>query len=424
MFTVRRAAALTAGAVLFAGGAGIAAPAAYAAPSPSPSPTLPAGLYGTKDPAYDGVWRQSLAFMAQQATHIEPAEEAVGWLLGQQCDNGGFPSYRADTDKDCPADLPLDTNATAVALQALKGVDSHQEHVVEAMDAAQTWLKAQQNKDGGWGYNPGSPSDTNSTSLVVGALAATGERPGTVLSEEGKNPYDALLTFAVPCSAKEQPGAFAYQPEANGTLRGNDDATAAAVLAGLGKHLLTKGAKPGDQEPSCEDLAKPTIERAARNGAAHLASAVATKGYVSLPPMPGATDAPADQPDFGNTADAVIALNAAGHGDKAAGALEFLQHNAVSWAEDAGPAAYAQLVLAARAADADPRDFGGTDLVQELNATGPEPASTPEQRAQEKAADKKAEEDEKTGVGVWFVIGSFLLAGMGIGFLLSGRFKK
>lgn len=418
MNTARRraAAALAVGTVL---AAGALAPAAYADSSPKPAQPAP-GLYGTKDPTYDGVFRQSLAFLAQQAAGVEPAEGAVGWLLAQQCDNGGFPSYRADTSAPCAADVPLDSNATALALQALRGVDSHEDKTAKAMESAKGWLRGNQNKDGGWGYNPGSPSDANSTALVIGALAATGEQPGEVKSADGRTPYDALLTFAIPCSAKEGPGAFVYQPGEKGELEPNDYATAGAVLGGLGKHLLSKGVKPF-QEPSCEDADKPAVERAARNGAAHLVSALSARDHLLLPPMPG-SDAPADQPDVGNTADAVIALSAAGHGDKAAGAVGFLKQQGPAWAKDAGPSAYAKLVLAARASGADPRDFGGTDLVQALNATGPKPASTPEQRAAEKAeAEKKAQQEEEFGVGFWITIGSFLLAGIGIGFLLSGR---
>ncbi|MCH0539031.1 terpene cyclase/mutase family protein [Streptomyces sp. MUM 203J] len=417
MNTARRrvAAALVVGASLVAGTPVVA----HADASPKPAQPAPA-LYGTKDPAFDGVYRQSMAFLAQQAAGVEPAEEAVGWLLAQQCDNGAFPSYRADTSAPCAADLPLDSNATALALQALRGVDSHEDRTAKAMESAKGWLRGSQNKDGGWGYNPGFPSDANSTALAVGALAATGEQPGEVKSADGKTPYDALLTFAIPCSAKDGPGAFVSQPGEKGELKPNEYATAGAVLGGLGKHLLSKGVKPY-QEPSCEDADKPAVERAARNGAAHLVSALGTRGHLLLPPMAG-SEAPADQPDIGGTADAVVALSAAGHGDKAAGAVAFLEKQGPAWAEDGGPAAYAKLVLAARASGADPRDFGGTDLVQALNATGPKPASTPEQRAAAKAeSGKKAQEDENAGVGFWLTIGSFLLAGIGIGFLLSGR---
>ncbi len=161
-----------------------------------------------------------------------------------------------------------------------------------------------------------------------------------MLSADGKSPYDALLAFAVPCTAGKGPGAFAYQPGKGGELVPNDDATAAAVLGGLGKHLLAKGIEPG-QQPSCEDPAKPSAERAARNGAAYLASVLESKGHIPLPPVPGATEV-ADRPDLGNTADAVVALYAAGHGDKAAKAVELLKKDGPAWAKEAGPAAYAR----------------------------------------------------------------------------------
>ncbi|MFG3505858.1 prenyltransferase/squalene oxidase repeat-containing protein [Streptomyces sp. NPDC047821] len=429
MTTVRvrhGAAALAATAVLLSG-SGALAPAAHAAPSPAPSPAvIPPGLYGTKDPTYDGVWRQSLAFMAQQVAGVEPSRTAVDWLLKQQCDSGGFASYRPAPATTCTPSTLLDTNATAVAVQALSGVDKPEaaepgtDPVSKAMGAGAAWLKGVQNEDGGWGYNPGAPSDANSTSIVISALAATGHRPGEITSSGGKTPYDALLRFAIPCDARTGGGAFAYQPDAKtGALAANGDATAAAVLAGLGKDLQTRGARP-EQKPTCESPATPTAERAARNGAAHLAGALAGSGHLDLPPMPGTTTT-TPQPDVGNTADAVIALGAAGHIDRAEPAVTWLKKNSAAWAEENGPAAWAQLVLAAHTVGADARDFGGVDLVRKLNATGPAPASVPADPKEERPA--QAAEEER-GFNVWLAAGIFLVAGAGIGFLLSGRGRK
>ncbi|MDN3297863.1 terpene cyclase/mutase family protein [Streptomyces ficellus] len=429
----RGATALAATAVLLSAGS----PAAYAAPSPAPSPSVPvAGMYGTEDPTYDGVWRQSLAFMAQQVSGVEPAPKAVDWLLEQQCASGGFASFRPDPGKPCGPAATLDTNATAVAVQALSGVNKPEaaeaaepgtDPVSKAMAAGAAWLKSVQNKDGGWSYHPGAPSDANSTSLVISALAATGHRPGDLRSSGGKTPYDALLGFAIPCDAEQGAGAFAYQPDKAGKLVANADATAAAVLAGLGKDLQTRGAKP-DQKPTCETPAQQTAERAARNGAAYLATALAKNGHLDLPPMPGTeagtgtvtgtgTQAGAPRPDVGNTADAVIALGAAGHIGAAAPAMAWLEKNATAWATENGPAAYAQLILAAHTVGADARDFGGVDLVQRLNATGPAPKSVP--LAEEHQEDAAA--SDEPGFNVWLAVAIFLVAGTGIGFLLSGR---
>ncbi|MDV5145275.1 prenyltransferase/squalene oxidase repeat-containing protein [Streptomyces sp. SBC-4] len=417
MNTVRRAAgALAAAAVVL--GTGAALPAA-AAPSPTPSTGAPApGLYGTKDPTYDGVWRQSLAFLAQRGTGFQPADQAVDWLLGQQCADGSFSSYRADATKPCDAKTMRDTNATALAVQALGSVRrqaADPEKVDKAVKAGHDWLRSVQNKDGGWGYTPGGgPSDANSTSVIIGALAATGVKPGSFTSAEGRTPYDALLTFAAPCSDKDGAGAFAYQPDKTGKLLANADATAAATLAGLGKSIVSTKASP-EQAPACQDLTKPTVERAALNGASYLAKTLAKTGHLTAPPMPGATDT-TEKPDIGNTADAVVALAAAGAAKEAQPTIEWLEKNSAAWAKESGPAAYAQLILAARATENDPREFGTADLVEQLNALGPAPKSPDTSAA-------ATSDDEESGFDIWWIIGIGMVVGVGIGFLVSGRKK-
>ncbi|MEU5216367.1 prenyltransferase/squalene oxidase repeat-containing protein [Streptomyces sp. NPDC020807] len=425
MNTVRRAAAaLATAAVVIGSGAALAAPAA-AAPSPSTSDTSATGtsgaivgLYGSGDPTYDGVWRQSYAFLAQRGAGYQPADQAVKWLLAQQCADGSFSSYRADSTKPCDDKTMRDTNATALAVQALGAVRRQYvepEKAATAVKAGTDWLRTVQNKDGGWSYSPGGPSDANSTSVIVSALAATGTKPTDFTSVEGHNPYDALLSFALPCSSsdKADAGAFAYQPDKDGKLVANADATAAATLAGLGKSVVARKVEP-EQKPTCQDLTKPTAERAALNGSAYLAKALAKTGYLVAPPMPGATDT-TEKPDVGNTADAVIALAATGATDEALPSLEWLQENSAAWAKKNGPAAYAQLILAARSMDTDPSAFGTVNLVSELNALGPEP----------KVADNStaATDDEDSGFDVWWIIGIGMVVGVGIGFLMSGRKK-
>ncbi|MGW0550249.1 prenyltransferase/squalene oxidase repeat-containing protein [Streptomyces altiplanensis] len=412
MTPLRRSAAtvLAASAVLCAS----AATAAVAAPSPSPSPVIPSGLYGEKDPTYDGVWRQSLALLAQDTVGVKPAGKAVNWLVGQQCDNGGFASFRADAAEPCTAKTVVDSNATAAAVQALSALGGQD----AAVEKGAGWLKSAQNQDGGWGYNPGSPSDANSTSVVIGALAAAGEKPGEVKSPKGKSPYDALVTFSVPCDAKTGGGAFAYQPDKDGKLAPNADATAAGVLGGLGKGLAAEGGEKDAKAGACVK-GEPTPARAAANGAAYLDGVLAGSGHLDTPPMPGAEDTEA-QPDFGNTADAVVALAAQGGAARAQKPLEWLEKNAAGWAEEHGPAAYAQLVFAANATGTDPRNFGGADLVKGLNATGPAP------EAAEKSADKSDEEkkDSDGGFGAWWIVAVFFIASVGAGILFSGRKKK
>lgn len=406
----RSAAVLAAIAVL-----GAAAPAVAAGPSPSPSVSAPAGLYGTADPTYDGVWRQSLALLAQDTAGVEPPARAVDWLTGQQCADGAFAAFRAEPARPCDAKTMVDTNSTAAAVQALAALGGHD----AATGKAVAWLKSVQNEDGGWGYSPGGPSDTNSTSVVIGALAAAGEKPEQV-ARGGKTPYDALLSFALPCDGDGK-GAFAFQPDEKGGLSANADATAAGVLGALGKGLATGPGEAADAD--CAGSGEPTRRQAAAHGAAYLARAVAKTGHLTST-LPGA----ADQPDYGNTADAVVALAAQGGAERAAKPLRWLEKNAAAWAKQNGPAAWAQLVLAAHAAGADPRDFGGTDLITRLQATGPgaptASVTITATAASDEDQDEKKEKDENGGLGVWWFVGACLVAGIGIGFLISGRNRK
>ncbi|MEV1046798.1 prenyltransferase/squalene oxidase repeat-containing protein [Streptomyces sp. NPDC049916] len=438
--TVRRsAAALATTAVLL----GAAAPVAVAAPSPSPSAEVPPGLYGTTDPTYDGVWRQSLAFLAQKIEYVTPSTQAVDWLVGQQCGSGAFTSYR-DAAKPCDASTVMDTNATAAAVQALVEIEQHR----EAADNGADWLKSVQNEDGGWGYNPGSPSDANSTGVVIGALARTGVPVNELTTADGSTPYTALQALGIPCGEKDG-GAFAYQPgrksddgnkdekagedskkdsksdegDDKAGLVANLDSSAAAVLGLLGKGMAIGDAN-AVKDPVCtkgEDLSP---EQSAQNGAWFLAATLKKTPYLEQAPMPGAEDS-APQPDFGNTADAVVALAAAGHKDKAAASVRWLEKNSRTWAKQGGPAASAQLVLAAHATGTDARNFGGVDLVKQLNATGPAPAATASPSPTPTGAQPTSgTSSDDGGLSLGWLIGIGVLVGTGIGLLISMRRKK
>ncbi|MFD0347198.1 prenyltransferase/squalene oxidase repeat-containing protein [Kitasatospora aburaviensis] len=193
MLTAARLGAAALTAALLTGTA--AAPALADSPSPSAAPATPEGLYGKGDPTYDGVWRQSLALTALAGAKATPADSAVSWLTGQQCADGGWPSFRADTAAACDAKTE-DSNATAVAVQALIALGGHQ----GAVDKGVQWLKANQNADGSWAYNPGSPGDANSTGLAVNALFAAKADPAGV-AKAGKNAFDGLALFQLGCAA-------------------------------------------------------------------------------------------------------------------------------------------------------------------------------------------------------------------------------
>lgn len=408
---VRRSAAVLAAVTVI----GTITPAFAADPTPSPSAAVPPGLYGKADPTYDGVWRQSLALLAQDTVDVKPAREAVDWLTGQQCADGAFAPFRADVSKACDAKTPVDTNNTAAAVQALAALGGHGAATGKAVD----WLKSVQNEDGGWGYMPGGASDANSTSVVIGALAAVGEKPADV-RKGGKSPYAALLALSLPCG-DDDAGAFAFQPDKKGALVANADATAAGVVGVLGKGLVAAAGKEPADAQKCLGGKNPTPADAALNGAVHLARDLSGTGYLKSV-MPGVKD----QPDYGNTADAVVALSAAGLTQRGREVVVWLEQHYAAWAEQSGPAAYAQLIFAAHASGTDPRDFGGTDLVKQLNATGPAPQSAGNGASGTASAAPSEEEKEDDGdspFGVWWYVGVFLVVGVGIGFLLSGRNK-
>ncbi|EPH43595.1 hypothetical protein STRAU_3323 [Streptomyces aurantiacus JA 4570] len=391
------------------------APAALADDaSPSAKATggpLPSGLYGKKDPQFDGVFRQSYALLAQKTVGVTPAAKAVDWLTGQQCASGGFAAYRADASEPCGSKTQVDSNSTAAAIQALHAVGNESNTVKKSLD----WLKSVQNQDGGWGYNPGLPSDANSTGIVIGALAAVGEKPASVKSQKGKSPLDALTELAMDCG--KDGGAFGLADAKSGKLAPNADATAAGVLGGLGQGLVPAKGKKADAAPKCAKA--DTAEQAAHNGTGYLLKSLAKTGHLTSA-MPGAKD----QPDVGNTADAVVALAAAGQQEQAKKSAEWLSKNSAAWAKDSGPAAYSQLVFAALAADMDVRDFGGADLVKQLNAQGPTPKAVSDVSTSAKEKDKDEKDDDGSGISVWWIVGVGLVAGAGIGFLLSGRKKK
>jgi LPXTG-motif cell wall-anchored protein len=191
------------------------------------------GLFGTADPTFDGAYREGLALLALHAAGVANAA-GVTWLEGQQCDNGSWTAFRADTTQPCPAVDPVaftgpDTNSTALAALGLFG----QGETAEAGDGVAA-LKAVRNAGGGWGFlaRADQGTDANSTGLVVEAIRTvdgTADGPGTA----------ALLALQVGCTADAaDQGGIAFQPGAGGALAPDALATAQAIAA------LAQGALP------------------------------------------------------------------------------------------------------------------------------------------------------------------------------------
>ncbi|GAA1399701.1 terpene cyclase/mutase family protein [Kitasatospora putterlickiae] len=422
MLTAARLGAAALTAALLTGTA--AAPALADTPGTGTAPAAPApdGLYGKGDPSYDGVWRQSLALTALTAAKVTPADSAVGWLTGQQCADGGWPSYRADAAPACDA-AAEDSNATAVAIQALVALGDHQ----DAVDKGVQWLKANQNADGSWAYNPGNPGDANSTGLAINALLAARTDPATV-AKAGKSAFDGLALFQLGCAAPaEQRGGFVYQTSPDGTpAEANGLASGQASLAAAGGRLPVTNTNRTDAAPkalACPDGAAAAAVPRADSGeaaGAYLTARFAANGQHLTLTLPGA----APSPDYAATAWAALGLVQGGHPQQAAGAVDWLAKEGGTWTKGGtDAAATATLVLVAQAAQRDPAAFGGTDLIKQLTALGPAPKATGAASAPASAS-APAKKDEGGSLSKYWPLGIGLLIGIGGGLMLSLQRKR
>ena len=200
------------------------------------------GLFGAAAATYDGVFRQSLALLALHATD-NTNSAGLAWLQGQECADGGFESFRADTTTPCdPADATTfsgpDTNSTAMAVEAFHavGVDT---------SAAVTWLRSVRAADGGFPQfgDPTSASDADSTGLVLLALTtATGTPDAQAVA--------ALAALQVPCSgATADRGGVAFQPQ-DGVLYPDALATTQALWGLGGQSFPLVGVTMADKVPT------------------------------------------------------------------------------------------------------------------------------------------------------------------------------
>ena len=202
----------------------------------------PNGLFGAADPSFDGAFRQGLALMALKVVGVTDTA-ATDWLVGQQCADGLWTAFRADTTKPCPAVDPNtftgpDTNSTALAVLGLQA----QGRTAPAANGA-TALLAVRNSGGGWGFLARSdqPTDANSTGLVVTALRAAN-------GSQDPQGTSAVMALQAGCDAAAADiGGIAFQDLASGP-----DALATAqatpALAGI---VLPQSSATASQPVSC-----------------------------------------------------------------------------------------------------------------------------------------------------------------------------
>ena len=323
----------------------------FAAPSHSATPD--AGLFGTSDPTYDGVFRQSVALLGLSAVDVAAPTPAVDWLASQQCLDGSFEAYRISIRTACrPPDIPNysgpDSNSTALAAMALRanGRSGPAQRAIEA-------LIRSQNPDGGWGYILTSPSEANSTGLVLSALSGV---PGQRAATARQRARAFTATQQVQC---KRPGDFGLRfppsPSANALASGQ------ALIGIAGTDV------PFDPPARYGSLAGTTC-------ASNMKSKVSAYLDDLLVRTAGRIPSPMDPADidWNATASAVIGLGAAALGrDGVNAGVAALEATVSEYGFTNGtpaPASLGALLLVADIAGRNPRAFGTsrTNLVQSL----------------------------------------------------------
>jgi hypothetical protein len=174
---------------------------------------------------------QAWAIIGTRALSQPVLNAAVNALKAMQNDNGGWPWSAGGSS---------DTNATAVAIQALLTAGESPTSTVVA-DGLNYLDSAQNSSDGGFPYDPVSPfgtdSDSNSTAYVLQAILAAGEDPTAGRWKKGSNtPISFLLNRQLVS------GAFEWQAGTGA----NPLATMQAVVALMGRPFPYTAATPGD----------------------------------------------------------------------------------------------------------------------------------------------------------------------------------
>lgn len=318
--------------------------------------STPRGLFGTQDPTYDGVDRQATAILGLVAVEAKVPPIAISWLLSQQCEDGSFSAYRADTSVPCaPPDLVNytgpNTNSTALAAMALGAVatsDSPSTRVArQAARKAVTWLIAQQQADGGWEWLAGLGSDSTSTAMTLSALAA----PKSTSHRRGAAFLRTTMQKGMNCGV-----VFTAESPIVDPL-----STSWTFVAAQGSLPFSRYRGPRDLTPCSE------TQTSVRAAGSWLASALA-EGNGQIPSAfdPGQTD-------WNATALATLAMTQRyGSTREMRLGLSALKANVSAYVEAEGAdraAPLGTLLMVAHASGANPTDFGGANLPQRLLAT-------------------------------------------------------
>lgn len=323
------------------------------------------GLYGSQDPTYDGVFRQSLAIIALRSHGQKVPMAAQSWLLNQQCPDGAFEAFRADPSAACKESDPdsysgKDTNSTSMAAVALFALGKK----VRALKAV-AWLRAAQNNDGGMPWLKGTESDSASTALAMLAQRTVASK---AFVKQGHSMLTYLRTTMLGCDAPTSTrGAMSFQKTSPLVP---SDLTTAQVAAALSATFPTIP-QPRSSRVSVLPCSKsrPVLTATGIREAVvgYLANRLADNKFI-IPSAWGSST------DWSSTSWSVLALLGARRGLKeATQAIKQLRLN-VQTAIRGGDNSVevgkvALLLLVVRAVNDDPTKFGGIDLLYSLKSS-------------------------------------------------------
>jgi hypothetical protein len=324
----------------------IASAVLFVAPGLSPvqAQTSDTGLYGTAAPTFDGVFRQTIAMIGLNAVGAKPTTAAVNWLVRQQCADGSFESYRADTSAPCAPGDPETFTGSNVQQTALAAIALFQNNRSTQARRAIVWLIDSQNDDFGFPTFRGGVSDANSTGLALLALQTVQPQDRSARIPNAKR---FLRTLQLRCATG---GGLAYQ-------RGQSANAVASSQAYLGLvgGLPVQPRKNLKPNPRCSS-------NTASNVGNYLAEPITKNGALANAFGPG--------PDYTSTGFSILGFVSDGVGRQAVrGGLRTLQVNARSYTQQDGaavPAALGILLMVAHATDTNPASFGGINLVAAL----------------------------------------------------------
>lgn len=174
--------------------------------------------YDASTGAYDAeqLFADLIAANGALAAGEDLPPKATDHIVANQCGSGGF-GY----ENGCPTDADTDTTAWAISVLTAAGRAQAQ------TDAARAWLLTQQHRDGGFGFTKDKPTSSDSTGLVLSAIAALDEdaREAPWRQKDGDDPVRAL--------AKLQTSSGGFSFGAGGKPNGLSTRQAIVGMAGL-----------------------------------------------------------------------------------------------------------------------------------------------------------------------------------------------